>query len=78
MVNVYVRLLGEGTEVFRPVPATMTSASTCILGGAEFYDPEDEQWEWLPGTLVKVEARNLEGAQVLVAIGECGMGSCSP
>jgi hypothetical protein len=66
--TVYVQLLGEGTQVYRPVPASQVAPSVYILGGAEFYDLEDEEWEFLPGTRVVVEGRIKEGVAVLVAI----------
>lgn len=68
MVNVYVRLLNEGVNVYRPVPASPVSASIFLLGGSDIYDPEDEEWEFLPGSLVIVEERILAGESVLVAI----------
>jgi hypothetical protein len=68
MRNIYVRLLGEGVEVYRPVRASMVSTTTYILGGTDVYDPEDEEWEFPPGSLVNVQERTLNGEIVLVAI----------
>jgi len=34
----------------------------------EDYDPEDEHWEFLPGSSVRGELRKLNGNQVLVAV----------
>ena len=68
MTRVYVRLLGEGTEVHRPVPATPVGAGTVLLLEPEGYDPEDEEWEFTPGTVVRVERRALEGVDALVAV----------
>ena len=66
--TVYVRLLGEGTEVFRPVPALSLSSCRYVLKGQELFDPADEQWEFVPGTTVRVERRPLSGNLVLVAV----------
>ena len=73
--TVYVRLLGEGTEVFRPVPALIFPDSQSVLQGQEIFDPEDENWEFLPGSIVRVpgsivqvEERVLSGERVLVAV----------
>jgi hypothetical protein len=55
--TVYVRLLDEGTDVFRPVSAQLVRDSTYLLGGENIFDPEDEHWEFPPGTTVNVEAR---------------------
>jgi hypothetical protein len=32
------------------------------------YDPEDEDWEFKPGSVVRVERRKLEGREAYVAI----------
>jgi hypothetical protein len=32
------------------------------------YDPEDENWEFKPGSVVRVERRKLEGREAYVAI----------
>lgn len=66
--DVYVRLLNEGTKVYRPVPANKVENNIYHLEGAEIYDSEDETWEFPPDTNVIVEERNLDGEIVLVAI----------
>jgi hypothetical protein len=68
METIYVRLLGEGTDVYRPVPAERICASVFVVGGENIRDPEDEEWEFLPGARVYVVTRNLSGESVLVAI----------
>jgi hypothetical protein len=68
MINVYVRLLGEGVEVYRPVGASRVSTTTYILGSAALYDPGDEEWEFPPGSLINVQERALDGDVVLVAM----------
>jgi len=67
-VRVYVRLLGEGTVVFRPAWARPITPSVVELLVPEDYDPEDEEWEFQPGATVHVERRELGGEQVLVAV----------
>ena len=69
LVQVYVRLLGEGTVVFRPAPAELLSDGRARLVATDTYDPEDEAWEFLPGSVVRVERRELGGGEVLVAVG---------
>ena len=32
------------------------------------YDPEDEDWEFKPGSIVWVELRQIEGVEVCVAV----------
>lgn len=68
-VTVYVQLLGEGSAAYRPVPAVMLNPSVCILDGADIYDPDDEKWEFLPGSQVTVEKKQLSAGEVLVAVG---------
>ncbi|MGC3998590.1 MAG: hypothetical protein QM767_14460 [Anaeromyxobacter sp.] len=66
--RVYVRLLGEGIEVYRPAPATPVGADAVLLLEPEGYDAADEEWEFTPGTLVRVERRVLGGSDTLVAV----------
>lgn len=66
--TVYVRLLGEGTDVFRPVTAVSVSDSKFTLIGSENLRPEDENWEFPLGTVVIAEPRVLSGDTVLVAV----------
>ncbi len=68
--NIYIQLLEEGTKVYRPVPAIEIESNIYEVQGFEIYDPEDEVWEFTPGTYVLVEEQNLEGENVLVAIQE--------
>lgn len=65
---IYVQLLGEGTKVYRPVRASVISDKFYEIEGFDTYDPEDEIWEFTPGTRVVVEEQNLNGKMVLVAV----------
>jgi len=65
---IYIQLLDEGTKVYRPVPACEIENNIYEVGGFEIYNPEDEVWEFPPGTYVLVEAQNLDEENVLVAI----------
>lgn len=67
---IYIQLLDEGTKVYRPVPACEVQSNIYEVGGFEIYDPEDEIWEFPPGTYVVVEEQNLNDEIVLVAIQE--------
>ena len=66
--TIYVRLLGEGVQVYRPVSASQITSRVYVIDGYEVYDPDDEEWEFFPGTHVVVEKRVLGGKAVLVAI----------
>ena len=68
--TIYIQLLDEGTKVFRPVPALAIRSNVYEVKGIEVYDPEDETWEFPPGSYVLVEVQKLGGEYVLVAIKE--------
>jgi hypothetical protein len=67
MKTIYVRLFGEGVPVHRPVAATELGQNKYLLHGEEIYDPEDEKWEFPPGTTVFADERTLEGERVWIA-----------
>jgi hypothetical protein len=60
-VTVYVALLDEGVNVWRPVKATLITPSVFRLCGPI---PEFEVWQFQPGELVRCENR-------IFAEGEC-------
>lgn len=66
--SIYIQLLGEGTTVYRPVPAIRLSDTEYKVKGHDIYDPDDEEWEFLPGSIVRVETRILEGKESKVAV----------
>jgi hypothetical protein len=68
--KVYIKLLEEGTEVYRPVPAIELKENIYEVKGHDIYDPEDEVWEFKPGARVVVEEQKLDGDLVLVAVRE--------
>ena len=65
--SIYVRLLGEGTEVYRPIPATKVAERIYVIQNDASYDPDDETWEFTPGSRVVVEERQSVGEMQLVA-----------
>jgi hypothetical protein len=68
-VKIYVPLLGEGTDVWRPAMAELRSDGTYkVLGPI----PDTEHWAFVPGTLVRCHLRALsddleDPSEVLVA-----------
>jgi hypothetical protein len=66
--TVYVKLLDEGTDVWRPVPAEDLGQRRYRLLPTDTYDPEDEAWEFPPGTVATCEARQLSDGVYLVAV----------
>ena len=65
---VYVKLCGEGTVVFRPVKAILLGPATARLTTPPDYDPDDEDWEFAPGSVVHVERRIINGNEACVAV----------
>jgi len=66
--TIYVRLLDEGIEVFRPVQALYIKEQSYSILDHD-YDPETETWEFLPGTVVQTDfIINDQGEKFLAAI----------
>lgn len=68
--RVYVQLLGEGTLVFRPSLAEFLGPNKVRLVAPPDYDPEDEDWEFKPGSVVRVERQAFRNAERLVAVAQ--------
>ncbi len=66
--TVFVRLLDEGTDVWRPVTARRLGENTYRI--TEEAVPEDEAWSFQPGDVVVVEPRSGEDGVVsqLIAV----------
>jgi hypothetical protein len=65
--TIYVRLLDEGTDVFRPSSAIALGGDVYELLRPESYDPEDECWEFEPGSRVHALPRQGTDGEYLVA-----------
>jgi hypothetical protein len=61
---IYVELLDEGVDVWRPVTATNEGNGVYRLAAQQ---PTDERWAFPAGSRVRCELRTLEGTQQLVA-----------
>jgi hypothetical protein len=68
--TIYVRLLGEGTDVVRPAPARRLADDLYELLSTANYDPKDETWEFLPGCKVAVEQTTIGDQQLRLAIAQ--------
>ena len=64
--TVYVRLLNEGVDVWRPVKAVRLSETTYQL--SEEPTPEEEAWSFQPGDVVVAEHRAGDPEQRMVAV----------
>jgi len=60
-----VRLLNEGTDVWRPVNAERISESIFRLIGTH---DDSEEWEFSAGSRVRVETRELSSGTEIVAV----------
>lgn len=70
-IELHVRLLDEGTDCSRPTPGISVGNGLFKLLPTSNYNPDDERWEFLPGSLVRVkEVRNIEGAYLLAVAKE--------
>ncbi|MEZ4287767.1 MAG: hypothetical protein R3A47_06400 [Polyangiales bacterium] len=67
-LRVFVQLLNEGTVVFRPTWARPLAPSVVELLTPEDYDQDDEEWEFKPGSIVKIETRFVDGEEIYVAV----------
>jgi hypothetical protein len=64
--TVYVSLLDEGVDVWRPVSAEHIGDDVYRIAG-EPPDPEDEKWQFLPGQHVRCRLQHLSEGEFLVA-----------
>lgn len=62
---IYLELIGEGTDVWRPVEAELLDDDVYRITSS--LDDPDEVWRFLPGELVCCERRELSEGAVLVA-----------
>jgi hypothetical protein len=64
--KIYVPLLDEGLDVWRPVRARRLSRDTYLILDQP-YDRAVETWQFEPGTVVRCRRERREGAPILVA-----------
>jgi hypothetical protein len=63
--TIYVPLLGEAVDVWRPVAAAHEADDSYLLPDEQ---PDDETWAFPPGSRVHCERRTLSGTSELVAV----------
>lgn len=64
--TIFVRLLDEGTDVWRPVLARAVGGGLFQI--ADQSPPDDEAWEFQPGEWVSVETKTLSDGECMVAV----------
>jgi hypothetical protein len=67
MVEIYVNLLNEGTPCARPTQALTLGNGLFELLPAEGYDPDVEDWEFRPGSIVRGKEERRDGEPYLLA-----------
>ncbi len=67
VLKVYVPLLNEGTSVVRPTQGVKLAESVYRILPTSDYDPDDEQWEFPPGSVVECVLETRNGQEILVA-----------
>jgi len=65
--TIYISLLDEGTTVFRPTQGVPVREGVYEVLPTSDYNPEDEHWEFTPGSVVHCLIEEHEGDMILVA-----------
>jgi hypothetical protein len=60
MTTIYMPLLNEGVDVWRPVEATPISSDTYRVEGEM---PAGEEWAFAPGVVVRCKPKTLSGGE---------------
>lgn len=67
-IKVWVTLLDEGTDTIRQTEALEMGDGLYKLLPTPWYDSEDETWEFLPESIVRLEkSKDFHGNEVLLA-----------
>jgi hypothetical protein len=68
--EIFVQLMDEGIRVYRPVPAIQIESNVYLICGEDIFDPEIEEWEFKPKTMVLVEEQERKDKKILIAVKE--------
>jgi hypothetical protein len=66
--TIYIELLNEGTSVWRPTSALQVGPHTYVVLPTSNYAPEDEEWQFPPGSVVVGRIQTNSGGDILVAV----------
>ncbi len=66
--EIYIALLDEGVDVWRPAPAWKIADATYIILRPDDYDPDDETWQFPPGSTVICEPKTITDGRILAAV----------
>jgi hypothetical protein len=64
---IYIHLLDEGTTVVRPTQGVPLGHDVYRVLPTPDYDPDDEHWQFPPGSIVRCVWEKKDGDEVLVA-----------
>jgi len=67
-VEIYIRLLGEGTECLRPTKALDLGNGLFKMLPISNYEPAEEVWEFPPDSIVRSVVWRSEGKEFLLAV----------
>jgi hypothetical protein len=71
VVEIHVRLLDEGTDCSRPTQGVVLGNGLFELLPTDNYDPDDEHWEFPPGSIVRAkEVRDGDGMHLIAVAHE--------
>lgn len=65
--TIYVPLLDEGTPVVRQTEGESLGQNLYRVMATSNYDPDDEHWEFPPGSVVRCVVEAKGGQEILVA-----------
>lgn len=68
-VEAYDRLLNEGTDVIRPIQLTNLNGGRFKILPMPDHDPTDEEWEYLPMSIVALKESFVTDGRVLFVSG---------
>ena len=68
IIQIYINLLNEGTDVRRPVFAVNIKNDIYKILEDNKYDKENEEWEFVPGDTVLCENQKRTDGDMLVAV----------
>ncbi len=66
--EIYVALLGEGLEVWKPVKAIRIEKNIYQILDDTEYDEADEKWEFPPGSKVLCESKKIHDGVINAAV----------
>lgn len=63
--TIYIQLLNEGLITARPAYGQYIEANVFRVLQPEDYDPEDEEWEFVPGSIVRCQETDWGDGRIL-------------